>query len=292
MAPSATEGLSTSKPIYRSGDPSLTIPEDVPKGPPSFDDKYEERKYLKHRLALAFRIFAKFGFCEGVSGHITLRDPVHPQNFWVNPFGLHFSLITADDLILVNHDGKVIDGGRNRFLNYAAFAIHSEIHAARPDVLCAAHSHSLYGRAFCATGRTLDPLTQDACNFYNDHVLYENFGGVVLASEEGKNIAKALGSKRAALLGNHGLLTVGKSIEEAVAMFVLLDRCCQVQLAADASAAGSGKPLVKIGDIEAKATWEAIGTSASGYFQGLPLFQIVEHELGERTFMGRGVEPI
>lgn len=89
MAPSATEGLSTSKPIYRSGDPSLTIPEDVPKGPPSFDDKYEERKYLKHRLALAFRIFAKFGFCEGVSGHITLRDPVHPQNFWVNPFGRH-----------------------------------------------------------------------------------------------------------------------------------------------------------------------------------------------------------
>jgi ribulose-5-phosphate 4-epimerase/fuculose-1-phosphate aldolase len=96
-----------------------------------------------------------------------------------------------------------------------------------------------------------------------------NFGGVVLASEEGKNIAKALGSKRAALLGNHGLLTVGKSIEEAVAMFVLLDRCCQVQLAADASAAGSGIPLVKIGDMEAKATWEAIGTSASGYCESI-----------------------
>ena len=73
--------------MYKSGDPSLTIPKGVPSGPPSFEDKYEERKYLKHRLAMAFRIFAKFGFAEGVAGHITLRDPVDPQSFWVNPFG-------------------------------------------------------------------------------------------------------------------------------------------------------------------------------------------------------------
>ena len=92
-----------------------------------------------------------------------------------------------------------------------------------------------------------------------------NFAGVVLAADEGKNIAQALGNKRAALLGNHGLLTVGKSIEETVAMFVLLDKCCEVQLLADASAAGSGKPLVRIGDEEARVTWEAIGTSESGY---------------------------
>ena len=91
------------------------------------------------------------------------------------------------------------------------------------------------------------------------------FAGVVLAADEGKHIAKALGNKRAALLGNHGLLTVGQSIEETVAMFVLLDKCCEVQLAADASSAGSGKPLVKIGETEAKATWGAIGSPASGY---------------------------
>jgi ribulose-5-phosphate 4-epimerase/fuculose-1-phosphate aldolase len=92
-----------------------------------------------------------------------------------------------------------------------------------------------------------------------------NFAGVVLASDEGKNIARTLGCKRAALLGTHGLLTVGQSIEETVAMFVLLDKCCEVQLAADASSAGSGKPLVKIGNMEARATYEAIGTHASGY---------------------------
>ncbi|KUJ17786.1 class 2 aldolase adducin domain-containing protein [Mollisia scopiformis] len=295
MAPSATETIpvvSKKEEEYASGAPDLAFPTDVPKGPPSFDDKYEERKYLKHRLALAFRVFAKFGFAEGVAGHITLRDSVDPNCFWVNPFGLHFSLVTADDLILVNHAGKVIDGGKNRMLNYAAFAIHSEIHSARPDVACAAHSHSVYGRAFCATGRELQMLTQDACVFYKDHALYGTFAGVVLASEEGKHIAKALGHRKAVLLGNHGLLTAGKTIEEVVAHFVLLEKCCEVQLAADASAAGSGKPLVEIGEKEAQNTWEALGHSASGYFMGLPLFQTVEGEFGERTFLGRGIEPI
>ncbi|KAH8650933.1 class II aldolase/adducin domain protein [Tricladium varicosporioides] len=296
MAPSATELPvvinKAQEKEYTSGNPDLCFPTDVPTGPPSFEDKYEERKYLKQRLALAFRVFAKFGYSEGVAGHITLRDPVDPQSFWVNPFGLHFSLVTADDLILVNHAGIVVDGGRNRMLNYAAFAIHSEIHTARPDVACAAHSHSVYGRAFCATGRTLDMLTQDSCVFYKDHALYDNFAGVVLASEEGKHIAKALGHRKAVLLGNHGLLTAGKTIEEVVAYFVLLDKCCEVQLAADASAAGSGKPLVKIGEKEAQNTWEALGHSASGYFMGLPLFQTVEAEFGQRTFLGRGLEPL
>jgi hypothetical protein len=92
---------------------------------------------------------------------------VDPKSFWVNPFGLAFSLIKASDLILVNHDGQVIDGGPCRLLNSAAFMIHSAIHHARPDVAAAAHSHSIYGRTFCALGRTLEPITQDSCAFYN-----------------------------------------------------------------------------------------------------------------------------
>ncbi|KAI9737949.1 MAG: hypothetical protein M1834_009319 [Cirrosporium novae-zelandiae] len=275
--------------VYTSGNPDLAFPSETPTGPPQFSDPYEQRAYLKHRLALAFRVFAKFDFCDGVAGHITLRDPVDPTSFWVNPFGMHFSLITDDDLILVNHDGKVIEGGRNRLLNYAAFAIHSEIHAARPDVLCAAHSHSLHGRAFCATGRKLQMLTQDHCVFHNDHALYPNFAGVVLAAEEGKHIAATFGSKKAILLGNHGLLTAGQTIEEVVFWFQLLDRCCHIQLEADASAAGSGVPLVEIGEVEARSTWEALGRSGNGYFMALPIFQLAELEFGERTFLGRGV---
>jgi ribulose-5-phosphate 4-epimerase/fuculose-1-phosphate aldolase len=276
---------------HASGDPDLAFIPDETSAPPKFSNPHEERAYLKHRLVLAFRVFAQFGFSEGVAGHITVRDPVDPTSFWVNPFGKHFSLIKDDDLIRVDHTGTVVEGGKNKRLNYAAYAIHSEIHTARPDVLCAAHSHSVYGRAFCATGRTLDMLTQDSCVFHNDHILYSNFAGVVLASEEGKAIAKQLGTKKAALLGNHGLLTVGPSIEAVVAWFVLLDKCCQVQLAADASASGSGKPLVKIGEAEAVSTWQALGHPAGGYFMGLPLFQVAEREFGESTFLGRGLEP-
>ncbi|EEA25120.1 hypothetical protein TMatcc_006655 [Talaromyces marneffei ATCC 18224] len=291
MSTTITEEAPASTTVHSSGDPDLAFIRDETSAPPKFSDPYEERKYLKHRLVLAFRVFAQFGFSEGVAGHITVRDPIDPTSFWVNPFGKHFSLMKDEDLIRVDHTGKVVEGGKNKRLNYAAYTIHSEIHTARSDVLCAAHSHSVYGRAFCATGRTLDMLTQDSCVFYNDHILYSNFAGVVLASEEGKAIAKQLGPKKAALLGNHGLLTVGSSIEAVVAWFVLLDKCCQVQLAADASANGTGKPLVKIGETEALSTWQALGHQSGGYFMGLPLFQVAERELGESTFLGRGLEP-
>lgn len=182
--------------------------------PPKFEDKYEEREYQKGKLAAAFRIFGKFGFDEGVAGHITLRDPVRPDCFWVNPFGVAFSMINKSDLILVDHGGKVIDGGPCRLLNTAAYMIHSAIHMARPEVMCAAHSHSIYGRTWCSLGRKIDTITQDACAFHDDHVVYDSFNGVVLAEKEGKDIAKALGNKKAALLQNHGLLTVGKTVEE------------------------------------------------------------------------------
>lgn len=171
----------------------------------------------------------------------------------------------------------------------AAFAIHAEIHKARPDVLCAAHSHSLYGRAMCATGRTLDMLTQDFCVFYKDHVLHENFAGLILDSNEGKAICAVLGDRKAALLGNHGILTVGPTVEATVAWFVLLENCCRIQLMVDAAAAGREVPSVMIGEEEAQATWEAVGTRGNGYFQGLPLFQVAEQEFGERTLLGRGM---
>lgn len=114
----------------------------------------------------------------------------------------------------VNHHGEVIDGGENRLLNTAAYMIHSAIHKARPDVICAAHSHSIYGRTWCSLGRKIDSLTQDACAFHNDHVVYDSFNGVVLAEKEGKDIAACLGNKKAALLQNHGLLTTGHTVEE------------------------------------------------------------------------------
>ncbi|PYH97617.1 class II aldolase/adducin domain protein [Aspergillus ellipticus CBS 707.79] len=248
--------------------------------PPIFEDKYKEREYLKGRLAAAFRIFGKYGYDEGIAGHITLRDPVEPTTFWVNPFGVAFSQIKASDLIQVDHNGTVIAGGPVRLLNAAAFMIHHAIHTARLDVLCAAHSHSIHGRAFCALGRPLDIITQDACAFYNDHVVYTQFNGVVLAEEEGHNIAKALGGKKAALLQNHGLLTVGQSIEETVFWFVCLEKCCQAQLMADAAAAGRGGQTIKIDDADAAFTYKTTGGAAAGYFSAKPMFDVIHEETG------------
>lgn len=189
-----------------------------------------------------------------------------PDHFWVNPFGVAFSMIKSSDLILVNAEGKVVDGGEVRLLNTAAYMIHHAVHTARPDVMCAAHSHSIYGRTFCALGRKLDTITQDSCAFHNDHVVYDSFNGIVLAEVEGKNIAKALGDKKAALLQNHGLLTVGDTIEAAVFWFVSLEKCCHAQLMADAAAAGRGGETIKITEEEAVYTRKAVGSPLAGMF--------------------------
>jgi len=246
--------------------------------PPRFTDKYEEREYLKGRLALAFRLFGKYGYDEGVAGHITLRDPVDPTTFWVNPFGLAFTEIKKSDLILVDHDGKVIDGGPNRLLNTAAYMIHAAIHKARPDVLCAAHSHSIYGRTFCTLGRGIDITTQDSCAFYNDLAVYTQFKGIVLAKEEGENIAKAIGPKKACLLQNHGLLTCGQTIEATVFWFVSLEKCCHTQLMADAACAGRGGETVKIDEEDAQFTYKSVGTPRAGWFSAKPMFDVMAKE--------------
>ncbi|CAG7925341.1 unnamed protein product [Penicillium olsonii] len=278
--PTATETVTHSKQSSQAvGAEKATVKMQMPTMP-VFDDKMKEREYLKGRLAAAFRIFGDKGYDEGmcVAGHITVRDPVDPSTFWVNPFGTAFKLMKASDLIQVDHSGKVIAGGPNRMLNAAAFMIHSAIHAARPDVNCAAHSHGLHGRAFCSLGRPLDIISQDSCAFHNDLALYDSFKGVVLAEEEGQNIATALGNKKAALLQNHGLLTVGGTIEETVFWFVSLEKCCYAQLLADAAAAGRGGQTVKIDEADAAFTYKTVGTPKAGWFSAKPLFDVIHAE--------------
>jgi ribulose-5-phosphate 4-epimerase/fuculose-1-phosphate aldolase len=239
--------------------------------PPVFATPAEERRHRKERLAAAFRLFSRFGFDEGVAGHITARDPEQLDHFWVNPFGMHFGQIRVSDLILVDHAGNVVEGRAE--VNLAAFAIHSRIHAARPDVVAAAHAHSLYGKAWSALGRLLDPLTQDACAFYEDHVVFDDFTGVVEETAEGDRIASALGAKKAAILRNHGLLTVGHSVDEAAWWFITMDRSCQAQLLAEAA----GQPH-KIPGATAKNTYALVGSHLAGWFQFQPLFQRISQE--------------
>ena len=231
----------------------------------------EERLHRKQCLAASFRLFGKFGFDEGVAGHITARDPELLDHFWVNPFAKSFKQICVSDLILVNHVGEVVEGDAR--VNTAAFAIHSQVHAARPDVVAAAHSHSIYGKAWSSLGRVLDPITQDVCAFYGDHSLFDDFTGVVLDVEEGKRIGAAVGDGKAVILRNHGLLTVGHSVEEAVWWFITMERSCQAQLLAEAA----GTPVLIDPDM-AELTARQTGSHAAGWFSFQPLWDVITTE--------------
>jgi ribulose-5-phosphate 4-epimerase/fuculose-1-phosphate aldolase len=158
-------------------------------------------------------------------------------------------------------------------VNAAAFAIHSQVHAARPDVVAAAHAHSMYGKSWSSLGRLIDPLTQDACAFFEDHALFDDYTGVVLDTSEGRRIARTLGEKKAMILRNHGLLTVGRSVDEAVYWFLALERSCHAQLLAEAA----GKP-VKIDPEQARLTRSQVGSEVAGWFSFQPLYEKIVRE--------------
>jgi len=207
-------------------------------------DVAAERRHRQERLAGAFRLFARFGFSQGLAGHITARDPELPDHFWVNPLGVHFSQIKVSDLLLVNARGETAIGTRP--LNKAAFAIHAAIHEAHPHIVAAAHTHSTYGKAWSTLGRLLDPLTQDACVFYEDHALFDDFTGMVVDTSEGARIAEALAkpdgtTHKGAILKNHGILSAGPTVEAAAWWYIALDNAAHTQWLAEA--AGTPQPI-------------------------------------------------
>jgi len=236
---------------------------------PKTNSLEEERQHRKEQLAAALRVFGKFGFSEGVAGDITSRDTELEDHFWVNPFGLSFNQMKVSDLILVDEAGKIVEG-KHKMLNQAAFAIHSRIHKARPDVVAAAHAHSIYGKTWAAMGRLLDPLTQDACAFFEDHGLFDDYTGLVLEESEGDRIALALGDKKAAILKNHGLLSVGYTVQEAAWWFICMERCCQSQLLAEAT----GREIYPISPEVARKTRDhELGFPIAGWFNYQPIWQ-------------------
>lgn len=231
-----------------------------------------ERRFRQEQLAAAFRLFAKFGFDYGLAGHITARDPEWTDHFWVNPFGVHFSQMKVSDLLLVNHQGEIVQGKGP--LNRAAFAIHAALHEDRPDIVAAAHTHSTYGKAWAAFGQPLQALTQDSCVFYQDHGVYEQFHGVVNETDEGHRIGQALGGHKAVILKNHGILTVGPSVQATAWWYIALENACQVQLLAQA--AGQPSP---IGHEMAALTHSQIGRPGGAEFAFKAWFdQLVQRE--------------
>jgi hypothetical protein len=131
---------------------------------PSFTSLEAERDFRKLHHAAALRWLGDQGYNnEGAGGHVTVRDPVLPDHFWINPHGKSFRHMRPEDLVLVGKDGEVKEGGNMHSINPAGFVIHSAVHEARPDVVAAVHCHSVASKAFSALGCRLEPINQDAC---------------------------------------------------------------------------------------------------------------------------------
>ncbi|RCK63361.1 Meiotically up-regulated gene 14 protein [Candida viswanathii] len=258
MAPTPTHPSKTSSKGYEFGERGshhIVLGGDGthPYRRPTFTDPHLERKFILEHTAATFRIFARRGFSEGEAGHCSVRDPVQCDTFWINPLGVHFALIRAADLVHVDEKGNILPDGNQAPINAAGFAIHSSLHRARSDVNAACHTHSIHGRAYSAFGKPLEMINQDACVFYGDNqAVYLSFGGVALEKDEGRAIADATGGvARAVILQNHGLLTLGETIDEAAYLFTLMENTCRVQLLADA-AESKEKPKLVIPDEEAE----------------------------------------
>jgi ribulose-5-phosphate 4-epimerase/fuculose-1-phosphate aldolase len=238
---------------------------------PAFDSVEDERRSRRQRLAASLRLFGKYGFGEGISGHISVRDPEYPDRFWVNPFGVSFNRVKVRDLICVDSTGAVVAGPHA--INPSAFVIHSKIHELRADAEAAAHAHTIYSRALGSLWRLLEPVDQESAAFYEDQVLYTDYEGPAITIEQGHDIATKLGSKRVILLAHHGLITVGGSIEEAVHWFFTFHNCTEVQLIA--AAAG---PLQVMSHEQAVAAKDGFGDAQLGRFSFELMYDEITYE--------------
>ena len=172
--------------------------------------------------------------------------------------------MTVSDFILLNEQGEPVGGNTSQPANAAGFQIHGHIHAYYPHVNAACHTHSINGRAWSSFGRRLDMINQDVCNFYGDaHGVYNDFGGVVFDEDEGEKLAASLGPNgKGLILQNHGLLTVGRTVDEAAYLFTLLKNCCEAQLKVEAAAANGLKKVI-VSEKAAAYTFQMTGDPVS-----------------------------
>lgn len=190
-----------------------------------------EERALRIQLAACYRIFAQIGWTELIYNHITLRLPGPGHRFLINPFGLHYTEVTASNLVTVDLDGRVI--GESRWgVNPAGFVIHSAIHAALPQAHCVMHTHTTAGMAVACKRHGLSPT-----NFYaamlHGQVAYHDFEGVTVNPEERDRLVASLGGRRLLILRNHGLLAWGESVAEAFVRLWTLNRACEIQMASE-----------------------------------------------------------
>lgn len=250
--------------IYRPKQAGLKFPT-----LPDFPTFAQERQHRKERLVAACRAFALHNVDYGFAGHLTVRDPEYPNRYWTNPMAVHFSQVKISNLILADHAGNVLEG--EYALNRAGFVLHAAVHEANPDIVAMCHAHTVYGTAFAALGRPLDPITQDAAVFFEDHVVIKDEAGAVAVEEKaGLSVADHFKNVKAAIHQNHGLLTVSRhSIEAAAFWFLALERCCQQQLLVEAT----GSKPVMVSERNARYSREHVGSEYIGWLHFQPIYE-------------------
>jgi ribulose-5-phosphate 4-epimerase/fuculose-1-phosphate aldolase len=249
--------------LYQPEQPGLKFPEI-----PEFGSGVDERRHRKERLVAACRAFALEGFGYGFAGHLTVRDPERPELYWTNPMAIHFAHVKLSNLILVDHSGRVVEG--EYAVNRAGFVLHAAVHQAHPEIVAMCHAHTVYGTAFAALGRPLEPISQDAAAFFEDHVVITDEAGQVAVEEKaGCSVADRFTGVKAAIHRNHGLLTASRhSIEAAAFWFIALERCCRQQLMVEAT----GTKPVLVSAERARYSREHVGSEYIGWLHFQPVW--------------------
>ncbi|MEC9346866.1 MAG: class II aldolase/adducin family protein [Pseudomonadota bacterium] len=202
----------------------------------SIRDRVSDEEWaVRVDLAAFYRLVAHFGWDDLTATHISARVPGEPNAFLLNPHGLYFDEITASSLVKIDFEGNELLESEYR-VNPAGFTIHSAVLSGRPDVTCVAHTHTRAGMAISAQKGGLLPLTQTALRFYN-RIAYHDYEGVALDHSERERLIGHLGTHKAMILRNHGLLTVGEEIYECFNCLAYLEKSCQSQI--DAMSGGA-----------------------------------------------------
>ncbi len=199
----------------------------------------QDERALRVELAACYRIFAMLGWTELIYNHISVRVPGPELHFLINPFGLHYSEVTASNLVKINQLGDKV-GDSSARVNPAGFMLHSAIHGGIEGAHCVMHTHTTAG---CAVACSAGGLSMD--NFYSaqlhGRVAYHRFEGITVHAEEGPRVLKSIGQARAVILRNHGLLSWGSGLAEAFAYLWTLQRACEIQVAG--AALGATVPI-------------------------------------------------
>ncbi|XP_035463158.1 alpha-adducin isoform X4 [Scophthalmus maximus] len=233
-------------------------------------------KLLRCKLAAFYRLADLFGWSELIYNHLTVRVNSEDERFLIVPFGLLYSEVTASSLVKINLQSEVIDrGSTNLGVNQAGFILHSSIYASRPDAKCIVHIHTAAGAAVSAMKCGLLPISPEALSL--GEVAYHDYHGILVDKEESVQIQKNLGPKsKVLILRNHGLVTLGETVEEAFYYIHNLVTACEIQVRTLASAGGPDN-LVMLDPAKYKSRSrvpEPVGDGSSTY----PKWQVGEQE--------------